>query len=54
MSVQYIRQRAARLREAAAATLDPDVRSDYTSGARYLEMVADEIEHDLHITDEDE
>jgi hypothetical protein len=47
-AVAYIRARAAKLRAAIDVTLDPDVRSDYTSGARYLELVADEIESGLH------
>lgn len=47
MSVSYIRKRAAALRDRAAHTLDPDVRSDYTSGARYLDLVGDEIEQGL-------
>lgn len=54
MSVLYIRRRAEKLRKAATAVIDPEVRSDYTSGARYLDLVADEIEQDLHITDEEE
>jgi len=46
--VSYIRKRAIALREAAAKTLDPAVRDDYTSGARYLDLVADELEHGFH------
>lgn len=47
-AVEYIRERAAKLRTAAVGIMDEDVRSDYTSGARYLELVADEIEGGLH------
>jgi hypothetical protein len=46
--VAYIRNRAEKLRAAASAVMDPDVRSDYTSGARYLELVADEIDAGMH------
>lgn len=50
----YIRSRAAKLRERAAATMDPAVRDDYVSGARHLELVADELDADFHVSDEDE
>jgi hypothetical protein len=49
MSVEYIRQRAARLREAASKTMDPDSRADYRSGAKYLDLVAEEIHQGLHL-----
>ena len=47
--VEYIRNRATGLREQAAKSLDPAVRDDYTSGARYLDLVADELEHEFHV-----
>ena len=47
-TVSYIRRRAEGLRAQAATTMDPAVRDDYTSGARYLDLVADEIEHGFH------
>ena len=47
--IAYIRNRATGLREQAAKSLDPEVRQDYTSGARYLDLVADELEHEFHV-----
>ena len=52
--VRYIRNRAATLRSKSASTMDPDVRADYTSGARHLELVADELDAEFHVSDEDE
>ena len=52
--VQYIRNRAATLRVRAGSAMDPDVRADYTSGARHLELVADELDAEFHVSDEDE
>ena len=52
--IAYIRKRADGLREQAAKSLDPYVRDDYTSGARYLNLVADELEAEFHVSDEDE
>lgn len=46
--ITYIRNRADGLREAADKALDPTVRDDYISGARYLNLVADELEHGFH------
>lgn len=46
--IAYIRDRAEKLRQNAGIALDPAVRDDYTSGARYLDLVADELEHGFH------
>ena len=54
MHVEYIRRRAEALRTAAATAMDPTVRDDYTSGARYLNLVADELDAEFHVSDEDE
>lgn len=45
---QYIRDRAAKLRERATQGLDEAVQNDYKSGARHLDLVADEIENGFH------
>lgn len=44
----YIRQRAAKLRERAKQGLDEAAQSEYTAGARHLEIVADEIDGGFH------
>lgn len=46
--VKYIRDRAERLRKASDETMDDEVRSEYRHGARYLNLVADEIEAGFH------
>lgn len=46
--IEYIRKRAAKLRERAASVMDQTVKADYLSGARYLDLVADEIEAQFH------
>ena len=49
----YIRERAAKLRERAKLGLDEATQSEYTAGARHLEIVADEIENEFHLDDDE-
>ena len=48
MYIEYIRRRAEKLRTAAASAIDPTVRDDYASGARHLEITADELKSGFH------
>lgn len=45
---QYMRDRAAVLRARATQGLDENAQSDYKSGARHLEIVADELDAGFH------
>ena len=51
---EYMRDRATKLRERAKQGLDEVTQADYTSGARHLEVVADEIDNEFHWDDEDD
>lgn len=52
--IAYIRKRADGLLSKAFKMMDPTVRADYQSGARYLNLVADELDAEFHVSDEDE
>lgn len=47
--VEYIRNRAEGLLSKATQTMDPERQDEYKHGARYLNLVADELDAEFHV-----